>query len=224
MLNCPYPYCKRNTGTPFTRKENLNEHIRRVHKPAKDYEGAGNGQDQPTEQENMIEEAQLMQNQQQLDEVENLNVAPFPPRLQPPKSYKRKRANGDHSASPQAIQAPSAPMTPKELALQTQLDHLKAQYTDALRHATDMRSLLDERDRQISQLQHDCSLLQQENELLGGRGAGRDGGGVMLDGGLHGGGASQVENEMRTADALEEFQRQALESLGNMHMPSQGQR
>lgn len=34
MLTCPYPYCKRNTGPGFTRKENLQEHIRRVHKPA----------------------------------------------------------------------------------------------------------------------------------------------------------------------------------------------
>jgi len=33
MLFCPYPYCKRNTGKGFTRKENLNEHVRRCHEP-----------------------------------------------------------------------------------------------------------------------------------------------------------------------------------------------
>ena len=31
-LMCPVPYCKRNTGNGFTRKENLNEHLRRVHR------------------------------------------------------------------------------------------------------------------------------------------------------------------------------------------------
>ena len=30
-LFCPYPNCNRHTGTGFTRKENLNEHIRRRH-------------------------------------------------------------------------------------------------------------------------------------------------------------------------------------------------
>jgi hypothetical protein len=30
-LACPYPNCKRNKGKGFTRKENLNEHTRRVH-------------------------------------------------------------------------------------------------------------------------------------------------------------------------------------------------
>ncbi|KAK4896149.1 hypothetical protein LTR27_006006 [Elasticomyces elasticus] len=30
-LSCPYEECKRHTGKGFTRKENLNEHIRRVH-------------------------------------------------------------------------------------------------------------------------------------------------------------------------------------------------
>ncbi|KAK0960299.1 hypothetical protein LTS01_020948, partial [Friedmanniomyces endolithicus] len=31
QLSCPYEDCKRHTGKGFTRKENLNEHIRRVH-------------------------------------------------------------------------------------------------------------------------------------------------------------------------------------------------
>lgn len=30
-LNCPHPNCKRNTGKGFSRQENLNEHMRRVH-------------------------------------------------------------------------------------------------------------------------------------------------------------------------------------------------
>lgn len=222
MLNCPYPFCKRNAGPPFTRKENLNEHIRRVHRPAKDYGGAGNGQEQAAVEPNMVVESDMGQNQQQQETIQNLNVAPFPPRLQPPKSYKRKRDNPQDGDSPQAMQAQTTPMTPKELALQTQLDHLKSQYTDALRMATDMRVMLDERDRQIAELQQNYSLLQQENELLQSGGPGRDGSNGMLDGGLQNGGA-QSENE-RTADALEEFQRQALESLGSMHAPMQGQR
>lgn len=31
QLMCPYPDCKRHSGKGFTRKENLNEHLRRVH-------------------------------------------------------------------------------------------------------------------------------------------------------------------------------------------------
>lgn len=31
QLMCPYTDCKRHTGKGFTRKENLNEHVRRVH-------------------------------------------------------------------------------------------------------------------------------------------------------------------------------------------------
>lgn len=36
MLMCPFPYCKRNSGAGFTRKENLNEHIKRVHRQPSD--------------------------------------------------------------------------------------------------------------------------------------------------------------------------------------------
>jgi hypothetical protein len=31
-MYCPEPNCKRNSGSGFTRKENLHEHIRRVHR------------------------------------------------------------------------------------------------------------------------------------------------------------------------------------------------
>lgn len=34
QLMCPYPDCKRHSGKGFTRKENLNEHLRRVHPAA----------------------------------------------------------------------------------------------------------------------------------------------------------------------------------------------
>ena len=34
QLNCPHPNCKRNSGKGFSRQENLNEHLRRVHTPA----------------------------------------------------------------------------------------------------------------------------------------------------------------------------------------------
>ena len=33
---CPHPDCKRSIGRGFTRKENLFEHLRRVHKPTED--------------------------------------------------------------------------------------------------------------------------------------------------------------------------------------------
>ncbi|KAH8811718.1 hypothetical protein F5884DRAFT_783130, partial [Xylogone sp. PMI_703] len=34
QLNCPHPNCKRHTGKGFSRQENLNEHLRRVHTDA----------------------------------------------------------------------------------------------------------------------------------------------------------------------------------------------
>lgn len=34
QLNCPHPICKRHTGKGFSRQENLNEHLRRVHTDA----------------------------------------------------------------------------------------------------------------------------------------------------------------------------------------------
>lgn len=39
-VNCPHPNCKRHTGKGFSRQENLNEHLRRVHTIL---EGGGNG-------------------------------------------------------------------------------------------------------------------------------------------------------------------------------------
>lgn len=33
---CPYPDCKRHVGVGFSRKENLAEHLRRVHRDASD--------------------------------------------------------------------------------------------------------------------------------------------------------------------------------------------
>jgi hypothetical protein len=36
LARCPFPNCKRSSGTGFTRKENLQEHIRRVHRGSTD--------------------------------------------------------------------------------------------------------------------------------------------------------------------------------------------
>lgn len=38
QLMCPHPECKRHSGKGFTRKENLNEHLRRVHASSKEDE------------------------------------------------------------------------------------------------------------------------------------------------------------------------------------------
>jgi hypothetical protein len=36
LARCPFPNCKRSSGAGFTRKENLHEHIRRVHRGSTD--------------------------------------------------------------------------------------------------------------------------------------------------------------------------------------------
>ncbi|KAG9234872.1 putative zinc finger protein GLI2 [Amylocarpus encephaloides] len=39
QLNCPHPNCKRHSGKGFSRQENLNEHLRRVHTPGDENAG-----------------------------------------------------------------------------------------------------------------------------------------------------------------------------------------
>jgi hypothetical protein len=41
QLNCPHPNCKRHSGKGFSRQENLNEHLRRVHTDAGQLENVG---------------------------------------------------------------------------------------------------------------------------------------------------------------------------------------
>lgn len=41
QLNCPHPNCKRHSGKGFSRQENLNEHLRRVHTDAGQLENGG---------------------------------------------------------------------------------------------------------------------------------------------------------------------------------------
>ncbi|RDL39201.1 uncharacterized protein BP5553_03541 [Venustampulla echinocandica] len=43
QLNCPHPNCKRHSGKGFSRQENLNEHLRRVHTDAEQVENGGGG-------------------------------------------------------------------------------------------------------------------------------------------------------------------------------------
>ncbi|KAF2398576.1 hypothetical protein EJ06DRAFT_84282 [Trichodelitschia bisporula] len=53
-LYCPEPNCKRNAGSGFTRKENLSEHIRRVHRRAT---SSSDGFAQPNTLEHQLEVA-----------------------------------------------------------------------------------------------------------------------------------------------------------------------
>ncbi len=52
QLNCPHPNCKRYSGKGFSRQENLNEHLRRVHT-----DGAGEAQDGAETEEDGSERA-----------------------------------------------------------------------------------------------------------------------------------------------------------------------
>ncbi len=45
-LRCPHPDCKRHTGKGFTRRENLNEHVRRVHSDGKPSQSQSQSQSQ----------------------------------------------------------------------------------------------------------------------------------------------------------------------------------
>lgn len=56
QLNCPHPNCKRFTGKGFSRQENLNEHLRRVHTDT------GVGQ---VQMQNSQAQAQMQMHQQQ---------------------------------------------------------------------------------------------------------------------------------------------------------------
>lgn len=48
QLNCPHPNCKRHTGKGFSRQENLNEHLRRVHTDAGAQDGEATEEEEET--------------------------------------------------------------------------------------------------------------------------------------------------------------------------------
>lgn len=51
QLNCPHMNCKRHTGKGFSRQENLNEHLRRVHTDASALPANGGMQGDETEED-----------------------------------------------------------------------------------------------------------------------------------------------------------------------------
>jgi hypothetical protein len=51
QLNCPHMNCKRHTGKGFSRQENLNEHLRRVHTDASALAQNGHTQGDETEED-----------------------------------------------------------------------------------------------------------------------------------------------------------------------------
>lgn len=53
QLNCPHPNCKRHSGKGFSRQENLNEHLRRVHTPGNTENGGDETEDDGSERAGM---------------------------------------------------------------------------------------------------------------------------------------------------------------------------
>lgn len=55
-LMCPYENCKRSSGAGFTRQENLNEHLRRVHQKVEKTDQGPDQVDSPTKKRKRSEE------------------------------------------------------------------------------------------------------------------------------------------------------------------------
>ncbi|KAB8346371.1 hypothetical protein FH972_023413 [Carpinus fangiana] len=77
MLMCPFPYCKRNVGTGFTRKENLHEHIRRVHRGAPEPPGV------PTQDAQDAQDGDGPAAQQAAQELQQSDISPTPQQQEP---------------------------------------------------------------------------------------------------------------------------------------------
>jgi hypothetical protein len=99
QMMCPYADCKRHSGKGFTRKENLNEHIRRVHE---------NKPQQASQSEVFKSELQqAAQGAEQITELMELpphsqvyhDPTPDEPEQPPPQLGKRKRPEADPSES-----------------------------------------------------------------------------------------------------------------------------
>lgn len=102
QLRCPYTDCKRHTGKGFTRKENLSEHIRRVHR------SKSQDSQQPSQSDLKVEELQqAAQGAEQMSELMEpsqpapiyTSADPGPLDRVPPGAGKRKRSEAERSPS-----------------------------------------------------------------------------------------------------------------------------
>lgn len=105
QLMCPYDDCKRHTGKGFTRKENLNEHIRRVHETKTQASQQTEAQTAQTAQ-NVALQAELQEaiaGAEQLADLQNRLPYPEQPPVQyepeVPEMIKRPRLDQDGSPS-----------------------------------------------------------------------------------------------------------------------------
>jgi len=127
QLNCPHPNCKRFSGKGFSRQENLNEHLRRVHTDAGEL---GNGGGEETEEE--VDEHAGMKRKRTNQRDDSADLRQEMARLRTENEELRKQSENmmrqlnqlqnliggrlqqqqhPHQA-PQASQAPQAPQAP----------------------------------------------------------------------------------------------------------------
>jgi len=112
-LFCPYPDCKRSSGDGFTRKENLQEHIRRVHRRSSTADGV------PIEgAEGEISQVDIPTQVIEMEIAENNGEPGAPPRM----VAKRKRISMDSGRSPEDPDA-----TEEESDLRSEVKRLRTE-------------------------------------------------------------------------------------------------
>lgn len=130
---CPHPECKRHTGKGFTRKENLNEHLRRVHA----------GKEEETQHSLIAQSA--------------TELALSGPDGETPASHAPEMV--DHELA--------APLTKRKRSLPPGAEDDMVEDVDpAQQEIKQLRELLAQKDRTISDLHSDIMQLEQDRQTL----------------------------------------------------------
>jgi len=140
-LMCPFPFCKRNRGTGFTRKENLNEHIRRVHRSGEEVAAEDDTSTKPDPSPYLAEELPVQALQ-----------SPQPPTQ---KSRKRKSLFGGSDYTADAMDITD---------LQEEIKKLQRDHEEKDDHIVQLRREIDEKDQRLAQLEF--TVAQTVNQLL----------------------------------------------------------
>lgn len=146
QLMCPFPECKRHSGKGFTRKENLNEHVRRVH----------NNREQPSQPQSILSKQETdfealagatraMDDSTETSASRVSEAVMVEEDLQPPASKRRRQAHSstnDHSTSEDVED------------LRRHIEHLQQENAQKDQRLLDMERMVAEMDRKIQEQQH----------------------------------------------------------------------
>lgn len=144
QMMCPFPDCKRHLGKGFTRKENLNEHVRRVHHgrehPSQQPHGDIMKHDNPFEA--LAGAARAMDDSADTPASRVSEALMLDEELQSPATKRRKHGQpttGDHAASEDVEE------------LRRQIEHLQQENAQKDQRLMDMERMIAEMDHRYQE-------------------------------------------------------------------------